>query len=227
MNMKFRNIFWWVNGVLFDTYPALTYSFSKALNVMGFSIALNVIDGLVRQSLDDCVNTLADRFRLDPGLLRQKFAVSYRNISPASQMPFPGVRELCESIQRNGGSNLAVTDTDLESTRRLFETHRFTGLIGDTLILNKADAEQSYPALLRAALDKHSLSPTETLLIGAQSFHIQAGRLADICTCLVGKPETTAGADIQVEKVVGLGAVTLTRFGLQPFVPAAEDGLTD
>jgi phosphoglycolate phosphatase-like HAD superfamily hydrolase len=71
--MKIQNILWQVNGVLFDTYPALTYSFSRALNEMGYSVALNVIDGLVRQSLDDCVNALSGRFRLDPDLLRQRY----------------------------------------------------------------------------------------------------------------------------------------------------------
>ena len=199
-NMKIYNILWHLNGALFDTYPALTYSFSRALNEIGYSVALNVIDGLVRQSVDDCVDTLAGRFRLEPDLLRRRFVESYGNISLASQTPFPGVRELCEFIHHNGGSNLAFTETGLESASRLFEAHRFSGLIDDTLVLKNAGTQQTYPSLLCAALDKHSFSSTEILLISACSRDVQAGRLAGVRTCLFGKAETTVMADIQVEK---------------------------
>lgn len=198
--MKIRNILWQVNGALFDTYPALTYSFSKALNELGFSVALNVIDGLVRQSLDACVDTLSGRFKLSPDLLRQNFVESYRKISPASQVPFPGVHDICQYIHHNGGLNLAFTDTNLESVSGLLEAHHFSGLIDDILFLKKADAEQTYPSLLCAALERHSLHPTEALLISARSLDLQAGRLARVHTCLFGRAERTSPADLQVEK---------------------------
>lgn len=197
--MTIHNILWQVNGALFDTYPALTYSFSKALGEMGVSAALNVIDGLVRQSLDDCVNTLAGRFKLDPELLRQRFVESYRHISPASQMPFPGVHTMCEFIHHNGGSNLALTDTGLEFASRLMETHHFSGLIVDTLFVKNGDANQTDPSLFRAVLDQYSLNPGETLLIVTRGLDVQAGRMAGIRTCLFGRAETNVAADIQIE----------------------------
>lgn len=209
--MKIQNILWQVNGALFDTYPALTYSFSRALNEMGYSVALNVIDGLVRQSLDDCVHALSGRFRLEPDLLRQRFVESYANISTATQTSFPGVREICEFVHHNGGSNLAFTETDLQSACRLFEAHDFSGLIDDTLVLKKAGAEQTYASVLSAALDKHTLRPTETLLIGARSLDIQSGKLAGVRTCLFGRVETTVAADIQVEKYSQLLSLLIAR----------------
>ena len=197
--MTIHNILWQVNGALFDTYPALTYSFSKALSEMGFSVALNVIDGLVRQSLDDSVDILSGRFKLDPQLLRQKFIESYRSISPASQMPFPGVHTICEFIHRNGGSNLALTDTGVEFAGRLLETHQFLDLITDTIYMKTSDANQTDPALLRAVLDQYSLTPGETLHIVTRGLDVQAGRMAGIRTCLYGKAETNVAADIQIE----------------------------
>ena len=68
-----RNIFWSVDGTLFDTYPAITHAVSKSMNELGFPVPLNVIDGLVRKSLDECVDILSERFEVDPDLLRQRF----------------------------------------------------------------------------------------------------------------------------------------------------------
>lgn len=198
--MTIHNILWQVNGALFDTYPALTYSFSKALSEMGVSAALNVIDGLVRRPLDDCLDTLAGRFKLDQQLLREKFLESYRSISPASQMPFPGVRDLCEFIHGNGGLNLALTDTGVEFADRLLETHQISGWIADTLYMETGDANQTDPALLRAVLDRYSLNPGETLLIVTRGLDVQAGRMAGFRTCLYGKAETNVAADLQIEK---------------------------
>ena len=195
-----HNILWQVNGALFDTYPALTYSFSKALSEMGVSAALNVIDGLVRRSPDECLDTLSGRFKLDPPLLRGKFLESYMSISPASQMPFPGVRDLCEFIHDNGGANLALTDTDVEFADRLLETHQFSGWIADTLYMKTGNANQADPTLFRAVLDQYSLTPGETLLIVARGLDVQAGRMAGIRTCLYGKAETNFAADLQIEK---------------------------
>jgi phosphoglycolate phosphatase-like HAD superfamily hydrolase len=197
--MTIHNILWQVNGAFFDTYPALTYSFSKALNEMGVSAALNVIDGLVRRSLDDCVDTLSGRFKLDPQLLREKFLESYRSISPASQIPFPGVDSICEFIHRNGGVNLALTDIGVEFAGRLLETHQFSVWIADTLYMKTGDENQNGSALLRAVLDRYALHPGETLLIVTRGLDVQAGRMAGLRTCLYGKAETNVAADLQIE----------------------------
>ncbi|MFO7583234.1 MAG: hypothetical protein R6W69_00780 [Anaerolineales bacterium] len=46
-----RHLLWDLDGTLFDTYPAITYAISKSLNELGGAMALNVIDGLARQSI--------------------------------------------------------------------------------------------------------------------------------------------------------------------------------
>ena len=194
-----HNILWQVNGALFDTYPALTYSFSKALSEMGVSAALNVIDGLVRRSLDDCLDTLSGRFKLDTLLLREKFLESYRSISPASQMPYPGASNICEFIHSNGGLNLALTDTGVEFAGGLLEIHQFSCWIADTLYMKSGAANQSDPTLLRAALDRYSLNPGETLLIVTRDLDVQAGKMAGLRTCLYGTDETNIAADLQIE----------------------------
>ena len=135
-----KNILWDLDGTIFDTYPAITYAISKSLNNMGFSVALNVIDGLARQSIDHCMETLSQRFKLDPDLLRTQFAESYREISPAKQIPFPGVHEVCAWIYQHHGLNVIVTHRRVQSTQELLDFHKLTSCFDDIL-----SSEQGYP----------------------------------------------------------------------------------
>lgn len=193
-----KNILWDVNGTLFDTYPAVTYAFSKTLNEMGHSIALNVIDGFVRRSFEECVETFSLRFKLDPGLLCHRFTESYRAIPPANQPLYPGVREVCESIHQHGGLNVAITHRSIQSTRRLIEAHNLSRLIDDIISAKQGYPHKPDPAMVLAALGRHALNPAETLLVGDRALDIQAGRAAGIGTCLLGKAALTVPADIQI-----------------------------
>ncbi len=194
-----RNILWGVDGTLFDTYPAITYAISKSLNEMGVSIALNVIDELARQSLEHCIGTLSQRFKLDPNLLRRKFAESYRTVSPAKQPPLPDVSKICEFIYQNGGMNIAITHYGFESTRQLLIAHKLA-----SFFMNSFSTEQGYPrkpgpGMVKAAIERYGLLPVETLLIGDREIDIQDGQAAGIRTCLFGRAELSSPADFRIE----------------------------
>jgi len=197
-NPVIKNILWDVNDTLFDTHPAVTYAFSKTISGMGCSIALNVIDGLVRQHPDDCVTILSQRFKLDPDLLRAKFRESYRAVSPANQPPFPGVREVLEFIHQLGGLNLAITHRSMDSTQRFLDAHAMSALIDDILSSQQGYPNKPDPSMALAALSKHSLNPDETLLIGDRERDILAGHAAGIHTCLFGNAKLSTPADFQV-----------------------------
>lgn len=195
----FKNICWSVDGTLFDTYPAITYAISKSLNELGGSLALNVIDGLVRHSLDHCLETLSQRFKLDPELIRSVAVRHYLNVPLKNQAPFPGVGDVCAFVQEHDGVNVAVTHRDIESTHLLMVTHDLAPFFADII-----SAEQGYPCLpdpnmVLAALKKHSLNPVETLLIGDRDLDIQAGRAAGVRTCLFGKATRPHPSDFQIE----------------------------
>ncbi len=194
-----RHLLWDVDGTLFDTGPAVTYAISRSLNEMGYTIPLNVVDGLARQSLDVCVDTLAARFQLDPALLRQRSGECYRRIPPERQPPFPGAGEVCAWVAVRGGLNLIVTARKLESTRALLAAHGMTALFAEIF-----SAEQCYPckpdpAILLAALEKHALNPVEALLIGHRESDIQAGQAAGVATCLFGRAEVSSSPSLRVQ----------------------------
>lgn len=199
-SMNTRNILWDLDGTIFDTYPAITYAISKSLNEMGLSVALNVIDGLARRSLEHCMASLAQRFNLDPDLLRCRFAESYRKMDPANQLPFPSVREVCELIHRRGGVNIIATHRGVGSAQRLLEIHGLAPCFDDIFSVEAGYPRKPDPAMALAALEKHHLDPAETLFIGDRDLDIQAGRAAGLRTCLFGQAEVTAPADFQIER---------------------------
>jgi phosphoglycolate phosphatase-like HAD superfamily hydrolase len=194
-----RNILWDLDGTLFDTYPAITYAISKTLNEMGLSVALNVIDGLAHQSLDHCVKTLSQRFKLDPSLLQERFAESYRMVNPVNQPPFLGVREVCELLQTRGGWNGIITHRRVQSTKRLLDAHNMTSYFDDIYSVEQGYPRKPDPAMALAALEKYAMQPDETLLIGDRDLDIQARRAAGVPTCLFGKIERAIPTNIKIE----------------------------
>lgn len=195
-----RNILWDVDGTLFDTYPAITYAISRSLNEMGLSVALNVIDGLARQSLDHCLGTLSQRFKLDLDLLRLRFAESYRTVPPANQPPFPGVREVCELIHTSGGLNIIVTHRVVSSTQSLLDAHDMSSLFDSIFSVEQGYPRKPDPALLETAIQEFGLMRAETLVIGDRDLDIQAGRASGVRTCLFGRAELSQPADFQIDR---------------------------
>lgn len=196
--MDIQNILWGVDGTLFDTYPAITYAISKSLNEMGVAIALNVIDGLARQSIERCIVTISQRFKLDPDLLRARFTESYRRMDPAHQPPYPGVEAVCRTVHERGGVNSIVTHRGLDSTRKLLDTHILSTYIDSIFSVKQGHPRKPYPGMVLAALDKHALEPSETLLIGNRDLDIQAGHMAGVHTCLFGTSNLTVPAEMHI-----------------------------
>jgi len=206
-----RNIFWDVDGTLFDTYPAITYAFSKALNELGLSIALNVIDGLVRESLSHCIKTLSQRFRLDPDLLRRRFSESYLTVDPANQTPFPGVSEVCKFIYEHDGLNIAITHCSVQSTQMLLDAHELAPYFTAIFSVEQGYPRKPNPSMPLAALEKYALEPCRTLLVGNRNLDIQAGEAAGIRTCLFGAPNPSIPADIYISNYNQLFEILSTK----------------
>ena len=194
-----RNILWDVDGTLFDTYPAITYAISQALNGLGQVAALNVIDSLARQSIEHCMATLAQRFRLDPDLLRRRYLAAYASLPLANQPPLPGVEGVCAAVQRRGGRNVAVTHRDVRSTQALLDAHGLAPLFAGIVSVEQGYPRKPDPAIVLAALRLHALEPAETWMVGDRELDIQAGQAAGVRTCLYGRASLAQPADLLID----------------------------
>ena len=194
-----RNILWDVDGTLFDTYPAITYAISQALNGLGQSAALNVIDSLARQSIEHCLATLAQRFDLDRDLLRQRYLAAYAALPLANQPPMPEVEAVCAAIRQHGGQNVAVTHRDVRTTQALLNAHRLAPLFAGIVSVEQGYPRKPDPAMALAALETYALDPVDTWLVGDRALDIEAGRAAGVCTCLYGRACVPQPADLHIE----------------------------
>lgn len=194
-----KNIFWSMDGTLFDTYPAITHAFSKSMTELGFPVALNVIDRLVRKSLDQCVESLSLRFKVEPSLLRLCFEEHYRQLAPANQAPFHGVWEVCTYIYRQGGLNVVVAQCCQKSAQQLIAAHGFDPLFAGIVSLEKSEVCRPIPAMFETALQGFGLDRDSTLVVSNQDVEIQAGSAVGLRTCLYGRAALSEPADYQID----------------------------
>lgn len=186
-----KNLVWDVDGTLFDTYPAITYALSKSLNQMGKPVALNLIDGLVRQSFQYCIDTLSKRYKVDGQALHNRFAQIYKTMPLQNQPLLNGARELCQWAVDQGGVNLAVLYRNGVDMQGFFAAYGvaplFAGLQPD-IVLDEGEG-------LCVLLAEYRLDPQDTLVIGDRLANIGCGKLAGCKTCLIGDEVMTAQAD--------------------------------
>jgi phosphoglycolate phosphatase-like HAD superfamily hydrolase len=202
-----RNIFWDLDGALFDTVPAITHAFSKSMNALGRPVALNVIDGLVRQSLDQCVLAISERFSLEPDFLRQQFEEHYRQLAPGNQLPFPGGKDVCTYIQNRGGLNIVLTQTDQASAQQLLTSHDFDALVAGIFSLEMGGACRPDGYLFETALKEFGLEKESTLVVSSRDADIQAGIELGMPTCLFRRIVSSASADYRIDSLAQLQAM--------------------
>ncbi len=198
-----RNIIWDVDGTLFDTYPAITRCFQRAVNDLGGEAPLDWICEVARISLGYCTSALAVRCRLKEGDVGQKFDAYYEQVPPAEQPPFPGVEKICQWICRLGGKNVIVTHRDRESLVALLSAYHLTGYFSGWITRDDGYPKKPDPAAFAAALQIHQLAPAETLAIGDRDIDILAGEAAGLRTCLFD-PQSPATADILINTYADL-----------------------
>ena len=194
----FRNIIWDVDGTLFDTYPAMTRAFQAALGDFGKTTKTSCIERRIKVSIERCTAAMAARFLLDENTLAQAFEAHYKMIKAEDQLPFPGVKAVCEAIQARGGKNVIVTHRGKTSTEALLAAHSMGGFFAGCLTGNDGYPRKPDPAAFNAALQLFNLNPAETLTVGDRDIDIQAGSSAGLLTCRFNPHNEDVVADLTV-----------------------------
>lgn len=182
--MQIRDIVWDAGGTLFNTYPALTKAFSLALQKYGVSIHETRILTLARRSTQHAIHTLASEVGIPDANLDREFRWYYNAMGPEIQPPFPGVIEVCATIQRRGGRNFVVTHRKRDSLEALLKAHQMEHLFSDEITGEDPFPRKPDPAALNALIARHTLDPAMTLLVGDRVLDLEAGRAAGMFTCL-------------------------------------------
>jgi HAD superfamily hydrolase (TIGR01509 family) len=202
-----RNILWDFDGTLVDTYPAMTYALSQTLRSMGISMEFNLIDGLVRRSLTDCIETIHQRYGASTEDIQAGFRSHYRAIPPVKQPLFPGVVEVCQAVLKASGANVIVTHRRTESTMQILGAHSAAHLFAGVISSQDGFPPKPDPDMVREAIRRHRLNPAQTLLVGDRELDIQAGAAAGVATCLFGDAKTGQAPDYHIHNYAELSKI--------------------
>jgi phosphoglycolate phosphatase-like HAD superfamily hydrolase len=177
------HIIWRLDGGLFDTYPALTYAWSRTLKDLGVSLPLNEIGALARQPYLVCLEGLARRYKLECQALHQHFCTAYLAVPQSSQLPHAGAAGVCAALHARGGVNAAVPQ-QFAPARLLLEAY---GLLPYFLDIPgpREDRQQALPDWLLALLSDRGLTPAEALFITGRTDEANAVRAAGLPVYLV------------------------------------------
>ncbi len=194
----FRNIIWDVDGTLFDTYPAIARAFQAALRDLGHDAPVDWLQGLAEVSMDHCFGALVGTYHVDPQELERHVGEHYGQIRPEDQPPFPGVVELCRHICSIGGKNVIVTHRTGAGAFELLAAHGMSDYFAGAIGREDDYPRKPDPAAFVATLERHGLSPAETLAVGDRDIDTQAARAAGLFTCLFDPDAGLEAADLVI-----------------------------
>jgi phosphoglycolate phosphatase-like HAD superfamily hydrolase len=197
-SLTISNVIWDVDGTLFDTYPAIARAFKAALNDLGRDVPLDRIADLARESLDHCASTLADQCRVDPALLETAFDRQYDRTRRADDLPFPGVKEICQHIHEGGGQNLIVTHRGPQGTAELLSASHLAAYFSGCITRADGYPRKPDPAAFNAIIERHGLRREETMAIGDRDIDVLAGKAAGVFTCFFGPDDAGVDADLVI-----------------------------
>jgi phosphoglycolate phosphatase-like HAD superfamily hydrolase len=208
-----KNLLWFCEGALFSTNPAMTYAVSQSLNDLGVSAALNVIDGQIRRSLEYCLESMAQRYKLHYEDLYGRFLQHYRSIPIANQPAFEFTSQICAHISRQGGKNIALTQCNCTPVKELLAFNNlldnFSGLIQTQRSQKHSESEEIYDLYqsVACALENFNLEKATTLVVASQEVEIQTARQLGLRTCQVGRSPGDPSSDFQVDNHAQLFAL--------------------
>ncbi len=197
-NLGFRNFIWEVEETLFNTTPAFTYAFSKALGELGFPLSMDRIDHLVRTSPGDCVQTLAEVAHVDYQFLDLHFSRIYASISPLNQPVYPGVMTFLDSVRAAGGVNVIASQRNFVATMRLLFSHQITNYFKDIVTFDHSSPHKPKVDLLSTVMERNDFDPQETLVISKKETDVEAAKALDMPVCLFRPARDCPKADFVV-----------------------------
>lgn len=199
-NLKFRNFIWEVEGTIFNTTPAFTYAFSKALGELGVPLSMDRVDRLVRLSTGDCVQTLANEAHVDYLFLDRQFSRIYAGISPLNQPVNPGAVPFLDSVRAAGGVNVIASQRNFVSVMRLLFSHQITNYFKDIVTFDHSSPRKPKVDLFSTLLDRNDFDPQETLVISRQVDDVEAAKALDMQVCLFRPARECPEADFVIRE---------------------------
>lgn len=203
--MKYRNLIWDFDGMLFNTYPRMASAFQQALKNLGVAAEYQEVMATIKLSVRKGVAHYADKYGLDRTELNAQYQLIEHAMPTETMVPYEGICGLLKAVSVAGGRHYLYSHRDnsaLEALERYGIRNLFKGAI------TAADHFPAKPApdAILNLMDRHGMIPGETLMLGDRDIDVLAARNAGIEGCLFD-PEHFYDAfenDMRTDRVEGL-----------------------
>lgn len=199
-----KHFIWDFDGTLFDTYPVLIDVFVELLKGEGRKVDRERVAELMAIS----AKTTYEAFGVSEAFILN-YKQQKKTIEQEQSEPFPGIHELLEALSARGATHHIVTHRGT-SIRALLAKHGLTHHFQDILTAEHGFARKPDPEAVAYLIDRHQMTPDETIMIGDRELDVLAGHRANIKTCLISEQSNETVATYTVSSPNRLHELLLT-----------------
>ena len=177
--MKYINLIWDFDGMIFNTYPRMAAAFQKALLEMGVEDSPETVMNRIKISVRQAAVEYAEEHGFERTELSSKYQ-EYEHAMPIETMiPYDGMCDLLRDAAGAGCRHFLYSHRD-ESALAALDLHGIRGLFDDAITWADHFPAKPAPDALLYLMKKHHLSPDETLMLGDRDIDTLAARNAGI-----------------------------------------------
>ena len=191
--MRYDNIIWDFDGILFDTYPAMCRDLQRVMAGLGVRTELEDLVARFTVSRGTVLEWCGEQAGLPAGEIDRVYRAWVAEHGQPEAHPFPHVREFLERFQAADGKNFVFTHRS-GSVHDYLAGEGLTQYFTDVVSAGTTYARKPEPAGNNYLITTHGLDRSRTLAVGDRELDVLAAKNAGIDACLVDPalPETAA-----------------------------------
>jgi HAD superfamily hydrolase (TIGR01509 family) len=173
-----------VDGTLIDSNDAHARSWSETLKEFGRDVPAGRVRPLIGMGGDKLLPMLLGvESETDAGraFSERRARVFHERYVPHLQ-PTPGAKDLVKRLSTEGFRMIIATSAREEELNAMLEQVGLDDLIEQKTSANDAESSKPDPDIIKAALEKASLSPKTAILLGDTPYDIEAAARASVPT---------------------------------------------
>lgn len=197
-----KTLLWDFDGTMFDTYPHTVNLYQNILVENGIAEAAGeesraFLMENAKVFISRMREACRERFGYNDALnavINDEFNRREPIAHPSVSQPYPFALDICRALKERGGMNILYTHRGLEA-RNYLEYYEFMPYFDELVTAENGFPLKPAPDAIRYVVDKYSLNPDETMMVGDRDIDILAGTNAGIKTCFFKTYDKSADAD--------------------------------
>ncbi len=198
----YKDIIWDFDGTLFDTYPVVSDIFSLTLEKFGIKESKELILKNLHISLSETYILFSKKYSLKIEELQKTFLEIEEKTDVSISKPFKDAQILLSSVK---GLNFIHTNRN-NSIYRYLDYWNYNKYFKEVITRDDAFEKKPNPDVINHFIEKYSLNPQTTLMVGDREMDISAAKNANIDSCYFNshKRPIISTPDIYIENLIEL-----------------------